>query len=482
MRLPVPDAIARAEDLGRVHFVGIGGAGLSGIARIMARRGVPVTGSDDNDTAFLRPLRELGVDIHLGYDAAHVGPADTLVVTTAAREDNPEVVAAREAGLRLLPRSAGLASVMHDQRVLAVAGTHGKTTTTSLLAVALIHAGADPSYAVGGVLNATGRNADLGSGAHFVAEADESDGAFLVYDTHAAIVLNVDADHLDVWGTPEAYAAAFDEFANGIDPDGFLVCAVDDEGSARLAAAQRASGRRVLTVAVDAPADLRAVDLRVAGGGTTFAVVRVDDGGVERLGEVALRIPGRHYVVDALAALAMGLELGLPFEALAQGLGTFVGTGRRMELVGTAGQGSDAVRVYDSYAHHPSEIAGDLEAARSLVADGGRVVACFQPHLVSRTRLFGAQMGHELGAADEVVVLDVYVAREDPDPSVTGAMVAAAVPLPAERVAFVADRAGVVPEVVGRARPGDVVITLGAGDVTAVAPQVLAALQERADG
>ena len=495
MRLPVPDRLEPAESLGRVHFVGIGGAGLSGIARIMARRGVPVSGSDDNDTVFLGPLRELDVPVHLGYAAEHVRDADTLVVTTAAREDNPEVLAAREAGLRLLPRSAGLAAVMHGQRVLAVAGTHGKTTTTSLLAVALMHAGADPSYAVGGVLSTTGRNADWGAGDWFVAEADESDGAFLVYDTHAAIVLNVDADHLDIWGTSEAYAAAFEEFADGIDPAGFLVCAVDDEGGARLAARQRSAGRRVVTVAVDAPADLRALDLEVVDGGTRFVVERrggtecgaggaADDGG-ERLGEVRLQIPGRHYVVDALAALAMGLEIGLDFTALAEGLGTFAGTGRRMEFVGTtkaAAPPAETIRVYDSYAHHPSEIAGDLEAARSLAGDAGRVIACFQPHLVSRTRIFGAAMGHELGAADEVLVLDVYVAREDPDPAVTGALVAEAVPLPADRVRYVADREDLVGEVVARARPGDVVITLGAGDITALAPRMVGALQAPATG
>ncbi|MBS4752274.1 UDP-N-acetylmuramate--L-alanine ligase [Nocardioides sp. zg-ZUI104] len=472
MRIPVPEQILPAEQLGRVHFVGIGGAGLSGIARIMARRGVPVTGSDDNDTPFLAPLREVDVPIHLGYAAEHVADADTLVVTTAAREDNPEVLEATRRGLRLLPRSAGLAAVMADRTVLAVAGTHGKTTTTSLLAVALIAAGADPSYAVGGVLSATGRNADLGAGDLFVAEADESDGAFLVYDTHAAIVLNIEADHLDVWGTEEAYAAAFEEFADGIDPDGFLVCGVDDPGAARLAERQRRAGRRVVTTAVDTEADLRAVRLRTAGGGTTFAVER---DGIE-LGEVALRIPGRHYVVDALAALAMGLELGHDFAALAAGLGSFVGTGRRMEPIGTVGEGADAVRVYDSYAHHPSEIRGDLQAARSLVADGGRLVVCFQPHLVSRTRIFGVEMGEALGAADEVVVLDVYVAREQPDADVTGALVADAVPLAAEQVHFVADRSATLDTLVSTVRPGDLVLTLGAGDVTALAPQLVAAL------
>ena len=230
MRIPVPDEVLPAAELGRVHCVGIGGAGISAIARIMAQRGLTVTGSDDHDTPFLPALRELGVTCHLGYDAAHLGDADTLVVTTAAREDNPEVLEARRRGLRILPRSAGLAAVMTGSRVLAVAGTHGKTTTTGLLTSALLAAGVDPSYAVGGVLAATGRNADAGADDLFVAEADESDGAFLHYRPHAAIVTNVEADHLDNWGTEEAYHRAFDDFAGTVDRDGFLVCVVDDPG------------------------------------------------------------------------------------------------------------------------------------------------------------------------------------------------------------------------------------------------------------
>jgi UDP-N-acetylmuramate--alanine ligase len=483
MRLPVPDEIPAADQLGRVHFVGIGGAGLSGIARVMARRGVPVTGSDDNDTPFLAQLRELGVTCHLGYDADHVGDADTLVVTTAAREDNPEVLEARRRGLTLLPRSAGLKAAMDGQRVLAVAGTHGKTTTTSLLTVALVAAGADPSYAVGGVLTATGRNADLGAGTYFVAEADESDGAFLVYDTYGAIVLNVEADHLDIWGTEEAYAAAFDEFADGVDPAGPLVVGIDDPGGARLAQRLRDRGRRVTTVGVDSDATLRAVDIEVVDGITSFDVVPGKEGtGGSALARVSLRIPGRHYVLDALAAFALGTELGYDADLLADGLGSFVGTGRRMEPKGQVGDGGGAVRVYDSYAHHPSEIRGDIEAARSVVGADGRLVVCFQPHLVSRTRIFGADMGTALGGADDVVVLDVYVAREDPDPAVTGAVVADAVPLPAEQVTFVADRGQALAVLLDRVRPGDVVLTLGAGDVTRLAPELLAALQERSGG
>ena len=466
MKIPVPDEILPAADLGRVHCVGIGGAGISAIARIMAARGITVTGSDDHDTPFLPSLRELGVTCHLGYDAAHVGDADTLVVTTAAREDNPEVLEARRRGLRILPRSAGLAAVMAGSRVLAVAGTHGKTTTTGLLTSALLAAGADPSYAVGGVLTATGRNADAGSDDLFVAEADESDGAFLVYRPHAAIVTNVEADHLDNWGTEEAYHQAFEEFAETIDRSGFVVCVVDDPGAADLARQARAQGLEVVTVGESGDADLQIRDLTLDGSTSTCRVRRAGAG--DDLGELRLRIPGRHYVLDAVAALAMGLRLGYPFDALAEGLGRFTGTGRRMELKGEVA----GVRVYDSYAHHPVEIRGDLEAARALAGEG-RVVAAFQPHLVSRTRIFGEAMGVALGAADEVVVLDVYVAREDPDPDVTGRLVADAVPLPADRVAYVDGLPAAARALADRARAGDLVITLGAGDITGVGPQVL---------
>jgi UDP-N-acetylmuramate--alanine ligase len=469
VKIPVPEQIPPADELGRVHFVGIGGAALSGIARIMARRGIPVTGSDDHDTPFLPSLRELGVPCHLSYDAAHVGAADTVVVTTAARDDNPEVRVARERGLRILPRSAGLKSVMADRRVLAVAGTHGKTTTTSLLTMAVRACGVDPTYAIGGVLGATGRNADAGTGDLFVAEADESDGAFLVYHPHAALVTNVDADHLDVWGTEEAYRAAFAEFVGTIDPAGFLVLCTDDPGAAALADIAAARGLSVVTVGEDPACDVRATGLSFDGSASSFEVT---DRGTA-LGPVLLQVPGRHYVLDALAALALGLRLGLPFASLRTGLEAFTGTGRRMERKGEAG----GVRVYDSYAHHPVEIAGDLQAARALAGDG-RLVVAYQPHLVSRTRIFGAAMGTALGAADEVVVLDVYVAREDPDPDVTGRLVADAVPLPSERVHFVADLGAAPAELLRIARPGDLVLTLGAGSVTDVGPLLLDLLED----
>jgi UDP-N-acetylmuramate--alanine ligase len=437
----------------------------------MLARGIAVSGSDGVDSPTLDALRDLGARIHLGHDAAQVHDVDTVVVSTAVREDNPEYVEAVRQGLRVLPRSAALAAVMAGRRVLAVAGTHGKTTTTSLLTVALQAAGADPTYAVGGDLAQTGRNAQEGSDDLFVAEADESDGAFLVYRPHAAIVTNVEADHLDNWGTEEAYRAAFTEFVGTLDPDGFLVYCADDEGARDLAGVARARGLAAVGVGERADADLRAADLRFEGTTSTFTVHE----GEQVLGEITLQIPGRHYVLDALAALAVGLRLGFPFEGLKAGLEGFAGTRRRMERKGEAA----GVRVYDSYAHHPVEIAGDLQAGRS-VAGEGRLVVAFQPHLVSRTRIFGTAMGEALGAADEVVVLDVYLAREDADPEVTGALVAGAVPLPSERVAFVADFDAVATELVVRARPGDLVLTLGAGSVTQIGPQVLALLEERA--
>lgn len=467
MRIPVPDEIPTAADLGIVHFIGIGGAGLSAIARIMAARGVKVQGSDDNDTPFLPALRELGVPCRVGYDARNLGDAETVVVTTAAREDNPEYVAALERGLRVWPRSAGLASLMTDNTVLAVAGTHGKTTTTGLLTVALRHCGADPTYAVGGVLTATGRNADAGTGPWFVAEADESDGAFLVYSPAAAIITNVEADHLDFWGTPQAYHAAFEDFLARIDPEGFVVCCVDDAGAARLANTARERGITTDTVGTGPEADLRAVDLTFAGTTTSFTVL---SSGTE-LGRVQLQIPGEHYVLDALAALATGLRLGLPFADLAQGLGAFTGSGRRMELKGEV----NGIRVFDSYAHAPTEIAGDLRAARGI-AGSGRVIAAFQPHLVSRTRLFGQEMGQVLGAADQVVVLEIYLAREDADPEVTGQLVADAVPLGGDQVRFEPDFDAVPGLLASLAQPGDVVLTLGAGTITHLAPRVVECL------
>ena len=464
MRIPVPDELLPADRLGRVHFVGIGGAALSGIARVMARLGVPVTGSDNNETPFLAALRELDVPISIGYDAANVGDADTLVVTTAAREDNPEVVEGQRRGLRILPRSAGLASVMDGRDVLAVAGTHGKTTTTALLTVALIEAGADPTYAVGGVLRTTGRNADAGQSRWFVAEADESDGAFLVYRPHAAIVTNVEADHLDYYTDGDAVDRAFEEFVATVDRNGFVVMCADDDGARRLAEHARRDGVDVRTYGTSPDADLRLDGLRVSG--TTSRYEPVLRG--RRLPPVSLAVPGRHLALNSGAALLMGVGLGLDAATLVTGLGGFTGVRRRMELKGTVA----GVRVYDDYAHHPTELVAQLTAARE-VASGGRLVVAFQPHRYSRTLAFAADFGAALGLADEVVVMEVYAAGEEPVPGATGATVAEAVPLPAAQVRFEPSWTAVPTLLAALAQPGDLVLTLGAGDVTAIGPEVV---------
>jgi UDP-N-acetylmuramate--alanine ligase len=469
MRIPVPADIPSAVELGRVHYVGIGGAGLSGLARLMLARGVTVSGSDAQESPTLDALRELGATCYVGHRAEQVKDADTVVVSTAIDESNPEVVAARDLGLRLWPRAAAVVSVMIGRTVMAVTGTHGKSTTSSMLAVALTEAGADPSYALGADLAATGSNAHEGGGDEFVVEADESDGAFLAYSPTVAVVTNIEADHLDVYGTPEAYRAAFDTFLERIVPGGCLVACVDDPGAGSLVDQARGHGVDAIAVGFGPSADLRGVDVTDEGASSSCTV---EQGG-QRLGALRIALPGRHYLLDALLALAAGLRRGYPFDALVAGLGRYAGSRRRMEFKGEAGQ----IRVFDSYAHHPTEIAADLAAARSL-AGAGRVVVCFQPHLVSRTKAFGADMGRSLGAADIAIVADIYLAREPAEDGVDGRIVADAVPLPADRVHYVPDRADLAAEVVAVARPGDLVLTLGAGDITAVGPQVLALLAE----
>jgi UDP-N-acetylmuramate--alanine ligase len=461
---PVPGL----EELGAVHFVGIGGAGMSGIARILLARGVRVSGSDRRDTPTLLALRALGARVELGHDPAHLGDADTVVVSTAIREDNPELAAARERGLRVLPRAVALAAVMAGKRSVAVAGTHGKTSTTSMLTVAVQACGVDPSFAIGGDLNESGSNAHAGEGDVFVAEADESDRSFLLLAPHGAIVTNVEADHLDNYGDLAAVEAAFDRFLQTVDPAGFVVLCADDPGSARLRTVPTPA--RVRTYGTAEDADLRLVDVEVGPETTDWTAVL--DG--ELLGRVQIRVPGEHMARNSAAALLAGLELGLPVEGLIAGLGRFGGVHRRFELKGTVG----GVRVYDDYAHHPTEVAAQLRAARA-VAGSGRVVVAFQPHLYSRTREFATAFGAALGLADEVVVMDVYGAREDPVPGVTGAMVADAVGLPAERVLFEPSWSAAAPALAERARPGDLVITMGAGNVSMVGPEVLEALRAR---
>jgi len=458
--------------LDRVHLVGIGGAGMSGIARILLARGAQVSGSDAKDSRTVLALRAQGAAVAVGHDGAHLDQLDggptAVVVSTAIREDNPELVAARDRGVVVLRRAEALAALMLDHRVACVAGTHGKTSTTSMLTVALQHCRMDPSFAIGGDLNESGANAHQGTGGVFVAEADESDGSFLYFAPSVAVVTNVEADHLDHHGTVEAYTAVFDSFLERIDPDGVLVACADDPGAAALARRAAARGLRVRPYGRTAsgPGAARLVDYRPHEGGG-LAVVEVDGEAVP----VRVAVPGEHMAANAVATLVAALELGARRDCVLEGLAAFGGVRRRFEFKGRAA----GVRVYDDYAHHPTEVSAQLAAARP-VADGGRLVVVFQPHLYSRTRLFADEFGAALGLADEVVVLDVYGAREDPEPGVTGALVAGRVPLEEGRVHYEPSFDRVPALVAGLVGDGDVVVTMGAGDVTMLGPEIIGEL------
>jgi len=460
------------QGLGRVHIVGIGGAGMSGIARIMVAQGMSVSGTDAKDSRRLQALKAIGVDARVGHDADLVRGLDALIFSTAIPESNVERVAARELVIPELSRADALATVMAGSRGVAVAGTHGKTTTTSMLTVALQHCGVDPSFAIGSELNESGSNAHLGSGEIFVVEADESDGAFLALAPEAAIVTNVEPDHLDHWGTFAAIEEAFVEFALGVrDRDGFLVVCSDDLGGARLATRARELGVDVRTYGERNDADYRLADAAINGLGWTFDVVH---NGV-RLGQIQLQVPGRHNALNALAAFATGLGLNLPASELREGLESFSGTRRRFDFKGQV----DDIRVYDDYAHHPTEIEATLRAARDVVA-GGRVIVAFQAHHYYRTAMFTEEFGAALGLADDVVVLEVYAPGETPIPGASGQTMAANVPLAPEHVVFEPSWSAVAGHLVERARPGDIIMTLGAGDIGMIGTEVLEQLRERA--
>jgi len=451
-------SIVPLESLGRVHFIGIGGVGMSAVARIMVARGVPVSGTDAKDLPVMHDLSAAGARIAVGYDAGNLGDAQTIVAGSAIRADNPELAAARAAGLPVLHRSEALAATMAGHRVVTVAGTHGKSTTTSMVAVLLKEAGLDPSFAIGANVPALGVNAAHGASDIFVAEADESDGSFLNYRPLIAVVTNVEADHLDHYGTPEAVFASFDNFAALLPAEGVLLACADDAGARALA--ERTAGKgttRVLTYGTAEDADIRLHDdgpaaVAVAIGAQTHAL--------------ALQVPGRHNALNAAAAFAVAVELGVAPEAAAAALGHFTGASRRFELKGQ-GRG---VRVYDDYAHHPTEVRAALSAART-VAGGRKVHVLFQPHLFSRTREFATEFAEALAAADTALVLDIYPAREDPVPGVTSALIADH--LTNGRLVTASEA---VDSVVAVAGEGDVVLTVGAGDVTAYGPAIVGAL------
>lgn len=472
MGLVTPVEPVPVGQLGRVHFVGIGGAGMSGIARLMLARGVTVSGSDREASAQLDALAALGATVHVGHAAENITGADTVVTTPSAIGDkNIEVLEARQRGIPVIPRAAALASLMMGRQGIAVTGTHGKTTTTSMLTTVLRRCGADPSYVIGGILAETGLGADDGGGQVFVAEADESDGSFLVLSPQAAVVTSIEAEHLDNYRDLAHIQATFEAFAATIRDGGLLIACRDDPGAAALASAAVSLPLRVRTYGQAPDADYCLNEVKGLGMSTRLTIT-VPGGEPVTL---TIGVPGRHYALNATGALAAAVELGVRPAEAAQALAGYRGALRRMELKGEA----DGVRVLDTYAHHPTEIAADLSAARDLAA-GGRVIAVFQPHLYSRTRFFAAEFGAALGLADEALVLDVYAAREDPEPGISGAIVAAAVPGGGAR--FIPDRGAVPDTVAGLAKPGDLVLTMGAGDVTQLGPQIVAALRERAGG
>lgn len=452
----------------RVHLVGIGGAGMSALATVLAERGHPVSGSDQQHRPALAELAALGVEIHVGHDARTVEPADLVARSTAVRDASPELVRARALGIPVIGRAQLLVALLDGHRGVLVAGTHGKTTTTAMATAALRGAGLDPSYAIGGVLAGTATGAHAGSGEVFLAEADESDRSFLAYAPDLAVVTNVELDHPDAYVDLEDVQRAFAGFLERRTPGGTaLVCADDPGARALLASAPRAP---VVTYGEADDADWRIGDVVLAPRGSSFRIAR---GGVD-LGRVTLAVPGRHNVGNATAALAVAAWAGADLAPARAALAGFAGARRRFELLGEAG----GVTVVDDYAIHPTEIDVVLTVARGM-EPVGRVVAICQPHRYTRTRTFGSALGEALAAADMVVVTEVYAAGEDPLPGVDGALVADAVAAAGTEVHRVADAAALPAALARLVAPGDLVVTLGAGDVTAAGPALLELLRAR---
>lgn len=475
-----PEFVPAAEDLGRIHFVGVGGVGMAPVARIAVERGLPVSGSDIKRTPVIEALIAAGVIVRIGQAPENLDGVDTVVATTGVRPDNVEIAEAVRRGLRIIHRATALASLMVGRTAVLVAGTHGKTTTTSMLAVALEALGLEPSYAIGGEIGASGVSGLAGRGEIFVAEADESDGTFRHYEPDIAVVTNVELDHTDYFASLDDVHKAFVSFVDRLKPGGLLVVCADEPGAIAVGRAARDSGIRVVwygraadNETVDGqPIDYRITELELnaATGFARFGLVA--KGRTHRL---ELGIPGAYNAANAAAAFAVLDEVGADLARVPAALAMFTGARRRMEFKGEA----DGVRVYDDYMHHPTEIAATLAAFRVLAGDG-RLIVAFQPQRYSRAQAFLREYGAPLGAADAVVVTEVYPGSgEDPIPGVTGAVIAQDVPLSADRVVFEADSAAVPSRLADWARPGDLVVTAGAGDVTTLGPKLLELLAAR---
>ena len=466
------EVVPAAAELGRVHIMGIAGSGMSSLARIMLARGLLVTGCESRESVTVRQLRELGAEISIGHSPQHLETCDTLVYTTAIDPEDVELAAGRERGLRVLRRATALATMISGSRCVAIAGTHGKTTTTSLLATAALAGGLDPSFAIGANLAGAGVNGRAGADPLFLVEADESDGSFLLLWPEIAVVTNVEADHLENHGDLEGVFRAFEQFVDRICPGGQLLYCADDAGASRLARYARARDVRVRGYGAGPDADIRVTDIREQPDAVEFTVHGIAAAPVEvRLGSLV----GRHMALNATAALAVAVELGLSAGQAADSWRGFAGVQRRFEFRGEAA----GIRVYDDYAHHPTEVRAQLGAARGVLAGSGRLIAIFQPGTYSRTQTFAAEFGQAMALADVAVLMDIFPARERPIPGVTGALIAEQVPLPADRVVYEPDWHAVAGRVAALAEPGDVVLTMGIGDVHLLCADILTELAGR---
>ncbi|MFC4224609.1 UDP-N-acetylmuramate--L-alanine ligase [Lysinibacter cavernae] len=452
------------ETVSTVHFIGIGGSGMSGIARLFLDAGHTVTGSDAAENANVIALRERGVRIAIGHDAANLGDADTVVITGALWPTNPEYVLATKRGLPILHRSQALTWLVAKQRLVAVAGAHGKTTSTGMIVSGLLALGQDPSFVNGGVIESLGVSSGAGADPLFVVEADESDGSFLIYDTSIALITNVDPEHLDYYGSRENFMKAFVTFASNASE---LVVISSDDAGAREVSAQL-DPDRLLTFGEDDSADVRLHSVLTDGPvGFTVNYQGVDY-------SARLTVPGHHNAVNAAGAFAVLVALGNEPAAALAAIATFGGTRRRFELHATIG----GVSVLDDYAHHPTEVEALLRSARTVVGEG-RVIAVHQPHLYSRTHLFAQEFATALEElADHTVVLAVCGAREEPVPGVTGEIVSEKF-ADQSKVAYIDEWQDAADYIAKVAEPGDFVITMGCGDVYRIIPQVREALEDR---
>jgi UDP-N-acetylmuramate--alanine ligase len=451
--------------LRRLHFVGAGGVGMSGLAEILLlSTPLEISGCDLTRSENTERLLKLGARIAVGHDPSHVRESDLVVVSSAVEEANPEVAAARARGIPVIRRAEMLAEIMRLKQGVAVAGTHGKTTTTSLTGMILTEAGFDPTIVVGGRVRILGTNARLGKGDYLVAEADEFDRSFLELVPVVAVITNIEADHLDTYRDVDDIRDAFATFANRVPFYGAVIACADDPGVNAILPRIK---RRLVTYGESDGAALAARDIRLDAAGTSFEVW---EGNTWSLGSVRLSLPGRHNVANALAAIAVGRELSVPFPTIARALAEFTGVVRRFETKGERG----GVLVVDDYAHHPTELTATLASARQ-VYPGRRIVALFQPHLFSRTRHFAQEFGQALTACDLAIVMDVYPSREKPVEGVTGELIAnAARRAGCADVAYVPEKARVVGELTRLTRPGDVLLTVGAGDVVRFGEEFLA--------